>query len=96
MIPLRMACGENTILEIFFGNIWNNILDVEVNVNHSFVDIPVVLNLGLQGIFDSTRSFEPEKRIMGAYSYNPGRILSWGEWESNFSVNAKVGVSIFY
>lgn len=80
----------------FFGNIWNNILDVEVNVNHSFVDIPVVLHLGLQGIFDSTRSFEPEKRILGAYSYNPGRILSWGEWESNFSVNAKVGVSIYY
>ena len=80
----------------FFGNIWNNILDVELNVNHSFVDIPVVLHLGLQGIFDSTRSFEPEKRILGAYSYNPGRILSWGEWESNFSVNAKVGVSIYY
>ena len=80
----------------FFGNIWNNILDVEVNVNHSFVDIPVVLNLGLQGIFDSTRSFEPEKRILGAHSYNPGRILSWGEWESSFSVNAKVGLSIYY
>lgn len=80
----------------FFGNIWNNILDVEVNVNHSFVDIPVVLNLGLQGIFDSTRSFEPEKRILGAHSYNPGRILSWGKWESSFSVNAKVGLSIYY
>ena len=80
----------------FFGNIWNNILDVEVNVNHSFVDIPVVLNLVLQGIFDSTRSFEPEKRILGAHSYNPGRILSWGEWESSFSVNAKVGLSIYY
>ena len=87
----------------FFNNIWNNIVDVEVSAKHKFDSIPLTLTVGVQGILETSRSFEP--MVVPAYSdgdkkswpaYHPGKILSWGDWESTFTINTKIGVSVFY
>ena len=86
----------------FFGNIWNNIVDIEVEVEKSFpTKIPMSIVLGLNGIIETSRSFEPEvidvyEDGKVVYKYNPGRILSWGDWETDFTLNLKVGVKLAY
>lgn len=87
----------------FFNNIWNNILDLEISSQHRFKEFPISITFGLQGILESARSYVPRMEPGGINSegygwsdYYPGEIISWGEWESTFSVNAKVGVSIYY
>lgn len=86
----------------FFGNIWNNIVDIEVEVEKSFpTKIPMSIVLGLNGIIETSRSFEPEvidvyEDGKVVYKYNPGRILSWGDWATDFTLNLKVGVKLAY
>lgn len=86
----------------FFGNIWNNIVDVELKVEKSFpTRIPMSIVLGLNGIIETSRSFEPEvidvyEDGKVVYKYNPGRILSWGDWVTDFTMNLKVGVKLAY
>lgn len=86
----------------FFGNIWNNIVDVELKVEKSFpTKIPMSIVLGLNGIIETSRSFEPEvidvyEDGKVVYKYNPGRILSWGDWVTDFTMNLKVGVKLAY
>ncbi len=82
----------------FFGNIWNNIVDIEVEVEKSFpTRIPMSVVVGLNGIIETSRSFEPEVRTSSeGYEYNPGRILSWGDWATDFTMNLKVGVKLAY
>lgn len=82
----------------FFGNIWNNIVDIEVEVEKSFpTRIPMSIVLGLNGIIETSRSFEPEvKNSSEGYEYNPGRIISWGDWVTDFTMNLKVGVKLAY
>lgn len=86
----------------FFGNIWNNIVDIEVEVEKSFpTKIPMSIVLGLNGIIETSRSFEPEvidvyEDGKVVYEYNPGRILSWGDWVTDFTMNLKVGVKLAY
>ena len=86
----------------FFGNIWNNIVDIEVEVEKSFpTKIPMSIVLGLNGIIETSRSFEPEvidvyEDGKVVYKYNPGRILSWGDWVTDFTMNLKVGVKLAY
>ena len=86
----------------FFGNIWNNIVDVELKIEKSFpTKIPMSIVLGLNGIIETSRSFEPEvidvyEDGKVVYKYNPGRILSWGDWVTDFTMNLKVGVKLAY
>ena len=86
----------------FFGNIWNNIVDVELKIEKSFpTRIPMSIVLGLNGIIETSRSFEPEVIDVNedgkvVYKYNPGRILSWGDWVTDFTMNLKVGVKLAY
>lgn len=106
----------------FFGNIWNNIVDIEVEVEKSFpTRIPMSVVVGLNGIIETSRAFEPEivsayeKQLVNkemlvegkkvyvkeyeyveVYKYNPGKITSWGDWETDFTLNLKVGVKLAY
>lgn len=86
----------------FFGNIWNNIVDIEVEVEKSFpTKIPMSVIVGLNGMIETSRSFEPEvidvyEDGKVVYKYKPGRILSWGDWETDFTLNLKVGVKLAY
>lgn len=86
----------------FFGNIWNNIVDVELKIEKSFpTRIPMSVIVGLNGIIETSRSFEPEvidvyEDGKVVYKYNPGRILSWGDWVTDFTMNLKVGVKLAY
>lgn len=115
----------------FFGNIWNNIVDVELKIEKSFpTRIPMSVIVGLNGMIETSRAFEPEivsvyerrwdteERTVSVknddgtctsekvyvqvphdvvvYEYNPGRILSWGDWETDFTLNLKVGVKLAY
>ncbi len=86
----------------FFGNIWNNIVDVELKVEKSFpTRIPMSVIVGLNGMIETSRSFEPEvidvyEDGKVVYKYNPGRILSWGDWVTDFTMNLKVGVKLAY
>ena len=82
----------------FFNNIWNNILDVEVEAQKSFDSkLPVTVTLGLQAIINSSREFDPEVRT-GSYApeYNPGTVKSWGDWQTSFSLTGKVGLKLAY
>ena len=82
----------------FFNNIWNNILDVEVEAQKSFdAKLPVTVTLGLQAIINSSREFTPEVRT-GSYApeYNPGTVKSWGDWQTTFSLTGKVGLKLAY
>lgn len=86
----------------FFGNIWNNIVDVELKIEKSFpTRIPMSVIVGLNGMIETSRSFEPEvidvyEDGKVVYKYNPGRILSWGDWVTDFTMNLKVGVKLAY
>lgn len=115
----------------FFGNIWNNIVDVELKIEKSFpTRIPMSVIVGLNGMIETSRAFEPEivsvyerrwdteERTVSVknddgtctsekvyvqvphdvvvYEYNPGRILSWGDWATDFTLNLKVGVKLAY
>lgn len=78
----------------FLANIWNNILGVEINVEKSVKRI--TFTAGLQGIVNSSRSFNPEVRGYGDNTYNPGKIKGWGEWETAFSLVATLGAKIVF
>lgn len=106
----------------FFGNIWNNIVDIEVEVEKSFpTRIPMSVVVGLNGMIETSRSFEPEvvpvyeKQLVNkemlvedkkvyvqeyeyveVYKYNPGKVTSWGDWATDFTMNLKVGVKLAY
>lgn len=106
----------------FFGNIWNNIVDIEVEVEKSFpTRIPMSVIVGLNGMIETSRAFEPEivsayeKQLVNkemlvegkkvyvkeyeyveVYKYNPGKITSWGDWETDFTLNLKIGVKLAY
>ena len=86
----------------FFGNIWNNIVDVELKIEKSFpTRIPMSVIVGLNGMIETSRAFEPEvidvyEDGKVVYKYNPGRILSWGDWVTDFTMNLKVGVKLAY
>ncbi len=78
----------------FLANIWNNILDVELNVEKNLKDI--TFTAGLQGIINSSRSFTPEVRTNQDGTYNPGKINEWGDWSTEFSMIATVGAKIVF
>ena len=87
----------------FFGHIWNNIVDIEVEVEKSFpTRIPMSVVVGFNGMIETSRSFEPEvvevKDETGKvlYKYNPGKVMSWGDWVTDFTMNLKVGVKLAY
>ena len=88
----------------FFGNIWNNIFDVEIDVEHEMENIPIAISFGIQGILETSRPFTQEmipayleeNKKKGWPDYYPGKITAWGEWNSVFSINAKIGISVYY
>lgn len=112
----------------FFNNIWNNILDVELSVEKKINNCS--FNVGLQGIVESKRDFNPEikkqtttvkvpvtetitvkdtsgnEKVINntkmvdetvvLYEYNPGKVLSWGEWTSSLRFVLTVGAKIIF
>ena len=78
----------------FFSNIWNNIVDVEINIEKSLKY--VTFTGGVQGIINTSRSFKPHVEGSGETSYNPGQIESWGEWNTSFSLVATLGVKVVF
>ena len=79
----------------FFGNIWNNILDVELSAEKGFESMPLSLFFGLQGMLESKRDFT-SKTIGTTDLLYPGKIESWGEWKNELTVNAKIGIKVYY
>ena len=82
----------------FFNNIWNNIVDIEVEAQKSFDSkLPVTVTLGLQAIIKSSREFTPEVRTRSnAPTYNPGKVEFTSGWETEFSICGKLGVKLAY
>lgn len=83
----------------FFNNIWNNIVDIEIEAQKSFdTKLPVIVTLGLQAIINSSRDFTPLTKTDTTYgfNYNPGKVESWGEWGTTFSLCGRVGVKLAY
>ena len=116
----------------FFNNIWNNIFDIELEVERKINNL--TLFAGLQGVIETKRSFTPEVKNVTykvteytkkelhnnkgeklydengtpitvevpvevektAYSYNPGKVKSWGDWASSFKVNITIGGKIVF
>ena len=78
----------------FLANIWNNVLDIELNVEKSLKNI--TFTAGLQGIVTSSRDFTPEVRSNASGTYNPGKINEWFDWETKFSLVATLGARIVF
>ena len=80
----------------FFANIWNNILDVEVTAEKNFESMPLSLFFGLQGMLESKRDFTSKTIAISDGLLYPGKIESWGEWKNELTVNAKIGIKVYY
>ena len=82
----------------FFNNIWNNIFDIELEVNKKLETYPVAFTVALQGILETSRPFQPEVIPSSGDNpkYNPGRVEFTGDWSSVFSLNIKLGINVFY
>ena len=57
----------------FFKNIWENTLDIGVNISKEFEDSPVKLGLGIDGILDWTRPFTVEVNDDAQARFNGGK-----------------------
>ncbi len=81
----------------FFDNIWNNVLQVSARVEKKLSSFPVTFYLGMTGIVDRTRSFEPTVQY-DSYSiaYNPGRVTFTSDWVTTYTMNATFGTKIYY
>ncbi|MFC2821812.1 MAG: hypothetical protein ACFN3H_03470, partial [Spirochaetales bacterium] len=78
-----------------------NILDSEVTVEKKFDSFPLTLNFGLRVIWDSTRSFTlpplpSDTSFAPNFQYNPGGVASFGEWRNSLTVNALIGLKLYY
>ena len=78
-------------------------MEIEVEVEKSSpTRIPMSVVVGFNGMIETSRSFEPEvvevKDETGKvlYKYNPGKVMSWGDWVTDFTMNLKVGVKLAY
>ncbi|MGN1190493.1 MAG: hypothetical protein ACI4SL_08890 [Candidatus Ornithospirochaeta sp.] len=82
----------------FFHNIWNNILDIEIEVTKKLESYPVEFTVALQGMLETSRPFEPEVIPASGDNpeYNPGRVVFTGDWSSVFSGNVRLGINVFY
>lgn len=82
----------------FFNNIWNNIIDIEVEAQKSFdTKVPMTVTLGLQTIVNSSRSFTYEVlHREDAPNYNPGNVEFTSDWSTVVSVCGKLGVKLAY
>ena len=89
----------------FFSNIWNNIIDIEVEAQKSFdTKVPMTVTLGLQTIVNSSRSFTPTVETVAMYKYanspvdeiNPGKTTYADDWNTVISVCGKLGVKLAY
>lgn len=81
----------------FFGNIWDNALDVEAGVEKQLEDFPLTVSFGLTGIWQRTRGFEPTVRHDGkGFDYNPGEVSFTGDWKNTFIMNASLGARVYY
>ena len=82
----------------FFNNIWNNIVDIEVEAQKSFdTKVPMTVTLGLQTIINSSRDFTYELRHRSdAPNYNPGIVEFTSDWSTVISVCGKLGLKLAY
>lgn len=88
----------------FFKNIWNNILDVELDVSKRLEEFPLEISVGVQFIMENSRGFELEGRAVPASSdhhykkINLGNIdMNYGPWNTpSISVLGKVGISLYF
>ena len=84
--------------EVITDDIWNNIFDIELEVNKKLETYPVAFTVALQGILETSRPFQPEVIPSSGDNpkYNPGRVEFTGDWSSVFSLNIKLGINVFY
>ena len=87
----------------FFNNIWNNIVDIEVEAQKSFdTKVPMTITLGLQTIINSSRSYTPTIKYAAMYNggaidkYNPGQTTYSDDWSTVISVCGKLGLKLAY
>ncbi len=95
----------------FFSYIWNNTLDLEVKASKGFDSFPFKLNLGLQCLVKTERSYDvsavTEYEVYGhikgdsengtKMKTNPGNLTVMGDdWSTTVSFNTSVGFSIYY
>ena len=96
----------------FFSYIWNNTLDVEVEAEKRFDDMPFSLNVGLQCILETKRSYTLDSTIVKEYEAydfvneggdgsvmltNPGNGTVMGsDWSTKAKFNLSIGFSLYY
>lgn len=87
----------------FFSNIWNNILDVEINASKRFEGFPLEISAGIQFVLNSSRDFYPvleEPSIPEEHRYewiNLGNDTGYGEWGTpDVSVLGKIAFSLYF
>ena len=76
-------------------NIWNKEIQAKAVVEKSFSGFPLTVSLGITGIWDRTRPFEPTVRVREV-TYNPGIVEFTGDWVNTFTLNGSFGARIYY
>ena len=80
----------------FFANIWNNAVDLEVSVSKKLDSFPVTFNFGMIGIWDMTRTYDPQNEEYAGRIFNPGKVDFTSDWQSTFTVSAEFGARLYY
>lgn len=90
----------------FFSYIWCNTLDIEAKAKKSFASLPFDLNVGVQCIIESKRSYTFDDRVKGYPKYdivNETIITNYGnsttmnnDWSTSAKVNLSIGFSVYY
>ena len=88
----------------FFRNIWNNILDVEINASKRFEGFPLEVSAGVQFVMENSRGFELDGRAISASSehhykkINLGNTdMNYGEWNTpKISALGKISFSLYF
>ena len=82
----------------FFNNIWDNQLEVQMSAEKSLESFPMSISFGVRGIWDRSRDFVPtvETDTDEGFEYNPGKVVSFGEWTDTFTLAGILSVKIYY
>ena len=69
---------------------------MELSAEKGFESMPLSLFFGLQGMLESKRDFTSKTIAISDGLLYPGKIESWGEWKNELTVNAKIGIKVYY